>query len=303
MGDRAERYTDDPELIKGLININNELLKVEDSTSETVHGKILAKFISDKAFTKQPAIQKTIENIFNKNEKITTSQLHNIRLNCINNLKHIKYGQLAKSIYSHLSKAGDTLDEYKREKLLTEVNNQLKIFVDDENRLLSSSVDSSIIERIDMSNVDAIDQAVKKFKASEVYGVLKTPYQGMNMMCGSRGGIALGESVNISALSHHGKSKLLMNLADGMIRYNTPSLEIEKIKPGIHLLLFISLENEANKNVVAWYKNIYAEQYGEFPKIVKDTDSMDIAKYVAEYYSKFGYKLIIERRLGTTFGF
>lgn len=106
-----------------------------------------------------------------------------------------------------------------------------------EDRKISTASDA--VERIVFSDAGAHYPCtlVDKFKEAEYTGILKTPLQGFNMMCGKRGGIALGESVNINGISGMFKSGLLTLLGEGIVRYNTPPASI--IAQGTPLILFI----------------------------------------------------------------
>jgi hypothetical protein len=286
----------DPELIKCLSKLVKDLLLQDDSTSKAEQAEVLIRFATNATLAKYPTIQDNLNTIFGNTEDMSTARVRRLFLKIKNNIAWHTCNTFTKKIFGQLNKVSAAADEEQQELILSNIINTAKDMVENEVKNLSC-IDRTVVERIDLSDPESIKPAIARFKLAEVANVLKTPLQGFNMMCGKRGGIALGESVSINALPGQYKTGLLLLLGYGITRYNVPST---KLGSGIPMGLFLSFENEANKNMMWWYRQIYAAQFGKYPEGKEDAD---VAKYVADVFGDCGYRFFIERRLGANFGF
>lgn len=292
----ASLFTD-PELIRTLSSLVRELLAQDDSTSKPEQAEVLLKFATNKTLNKHPTVQKSLEVIFVDNTPMSPTKIKRLYSKIKNNIAWHTCNTFAKHIFAQLSSVASSTDEDQQELKLNNILNTAKELVENEAKNLSC-VDHSVVERIDLSDVDSITPAIHKYKLAEQMNILHTNWQGFNMMCGTRNGIALGESVSINALPGNYKTGTLLNLGYGITRINIPSQELSN--QGIPMGLFLSFENEANKNMMWWFNQIYAAQFGKRPDGLVDGD---IARYVADEFGSCGYKFFIERRLGSNFGF
>ena len=116
-------------------------------------------------------------------------------------------------------------------------------------------------------------------------------------MLGKRGGFALGECVSLFALNHNFKSGALLTIARGLVKYNSPHMLPGK---GIPLILFISLENEANRNLMDLYKTAYEQTLHKSSDGLSDEE---IISFLQDFYTSNGWDFIMERRDGGKFGY
>lgn len=130
------------------------------------------------------------------------------------------------------------------------------------------------------------DTMLKGQESSSNEGIMKTGWQGFNKMCGEEGGIRRGDLVCIGALQHNYKSGTLLNLAKQIALYNTPYMLDPTKKP---LIIFISLENNIEDNILELYKSLRENETGELVSI-KDIDVEEASRYVIERMRKNGYE-------------
>lgn len=135
---------------------------------------------------------------------------------------------------------------------------------------------------------NTIRTALQKRNARDCKGVIRSGMQGLNRALGEAGGLIPGESICHAALSHHGKSLMIVKWALWGVEYN-PQITDEK---GIPLVLFISLENEEYRNMFDIFKMKYTQIEGKPPKGMSDED---IEEWIIGYFARFGTKFVIER--------
>ena len=285
------------EVILILKSLTEELLNTKDSTSKSEQAEVLIKFATNKTLNNNAAIKTAIEALFMEQKPMTSVAKKQIKTRLKNRIVWHMTNALNKDIYKGLNKAASTADEDQQSYHLSNVLDIARAMLSSDMKKINQP-SSTVIERIDMTNIETITPAIAKFNLTEKQNVLKTGLVGLNMMCGRRGGFALGESISINALSHNYKTGLLMKIADSIVKCNTPSPELGG---GVPVILYLSLENEANKNMMSWYRQNYAYKYGKYPPA--DMKDEDIAKFIVDDYSDFGYRLMIERHNGTNYGF
>jgi hypothetical protein len=153
------------------------------------------------------------------------------------------------------------------------------------------------VEVIDFSKKDSIKGAHNLFQDRQVTHVLKTGLQGLNKMCGSKGGFALGESVLFCALMHNFKSGMLMNMARWIADYSTPP-KVENKKP---MILFVTLENIGYMNMMDMFSQMYVAITGTQPPA--NIPSEQLVDTIYEYFNRSDYTLVIERYIPSSFGY
>lgn len=259
---------------------------------------ILLKFQSDPVLSKRKEIYQLLHDTFLSPEKLTDDKRQQLTTQIQNTLLWHEVNKSTRSQFAALSKSADMINpidqaaELQKVKILSE--NTVNAF---ENKKHKNFNIDTFIERVDFTDKESMKKALIKHNARAVKGVLRLGLQGLNRMCGERGGLARGESMVIYALKHNYKSGLLMSIATWGALYNTPSsigLTGDKKK----LILFISLENEAYQNFVWMFRHHYENLLGKSSKGLSDDE---VSEWCYETFAKNGYTLIIERHLPRKF--
>lgn len=153
------------------------------------------------------------------------------------------------------------------------------------------------VEVIDFSQKGSIKEAYDMFKERQVDHVIRSGWQGLNKMCGDRGGFALGESVCFAARQHSFKSGMLLKIPQWISAYTKPPVDDHK-KP---MILMITLENASYMNMIQMFKQMYISCHKTPPPPGMTDDEMVNSIY--EYFNQSDYTLIIERYLPSNFGY
>lgn len=145
----------------------------------------------------------------------------------------------------------------------------------------------SMISQVDFSDKAAVRNVLIEGKQS-VFGdgIMKTGWQGFNDML--EGGLRRGELVVIGALRSNYKSGMLLNIPRHVAIYNKPYMIDPTKKP---LILYISLENDVEKNVIDLYKKIWEEDHQKPLNVSEMTEDMiaEAAEIINEKMSVNGY--------------
>lgn len=278
------------ELMKELLQID----PVELGNDITRQG-LLLKFQSHHYLTSNKEVKTLILKILGNTDKITEARKIDLITNIRNKILWYNSFVKVKSMFGKLNNYNSTVDKVTRDEILEGVNGLAREI----NQIFTTikSNANSAKERIDFSDKVSILRALSHHKTTKQHNILKMGLQGLNRMFGKRGGIALGESVVFNALSHHYKSCMLMNIARWTVQYNTP--HFNDSTGGIPTVLLISLENEAAENMMSLYKDAYTSITNEDTEGKSDEE---IIEFIYDFFNQNGWRLIVERRLGQTFG-
>jgi len=296
--DKAYNVNQDNGLSKKFIQLLTSLKNI-NSTPEgkQEQAKAIVSFLTDPIIRDDKVFYNALKEALTppeNGEENNSFKLKDIKQKVLNDLNRRKYYQQVRSMWNKLNACQSSADSEQQEIYLTDVVNYARQILDTSSK--SARTSRGAAERIDFSDSKSMQTGLQTFKERDLVGSLKTGLAGFNKMCGKRGALALGESVCIYALLHNFKSGLLMTIARGILRFNRPPAHL----PGKPLILFISLENEANKNLYWFWKVAYETITG------KSSDGMDeayIIKFVQEVYLKEGWHFIIERWAGNKFGY
>ena len=154
------------------------------------------------------------------------------------------------------------------------------------------------IEHIDFSDISSIRRAIITEEQNSAVGAFKVGLQGFGRLFGAGKGPARGEFCGIGASPHHYKSGILMDLLRWMVMYNDPRKYASLGK--IPTIVFITLENEAYKNLQQWFYSMYCNLYQEEP--VNMTFDQ-ITEFVFNSFQKTGWNVQVYRKDGDLFGF
>lgn len=260
----------------------------------------LLKFEASPIVQKDQVILTTLRELFSASTKLVPKKIEFLAKKLSNSLDLHIANKYIRKLFKQMVDCEQTNNVEKRSAILDSIVNNSKelvdVLLDNKNQLTNSTADR-YLERINMNDKNDIKKAVKQYH-DRTRHVFKTGLQGLNKMFGKLGGFKLGESITINALKHNYKSGLLMSFAKWIILHNKPY--IDPCRPGIPTILFITLENEANENIMWWFESMYVATYGKPPEGLSDDEIVDM---VYEFFQNSGYTLFIERKLGADFGY
>lgn len=288
----------DTNINRSFVELLNKLKKIPNSeTAEVERSSLLIQFLTNPALQQDNIIYTSIKDLFNNITKngIDPSQSEQMQKKLGNSILINKCNKIMRKMFNKLTACQNTTDEDKRDSNLNDAINLARSIVE-----ITQSNDrlaSGAIERVDFSSKKSLMKSLELYNEREVAYKLQTGLQGLNTMLGERNAFALGECVAFIALNHNFKSGILMTVARGLVKYNTPSLLPNKGKP---LILFVTLENEANRNVMWLYQHAYEQTYHKSSKGLSDEE---IVEFVHSFFGDNGFHFIMERRDGSKFGY
>lgn len=287
----------DSTLNKMFVDLLNKLKKIPNSESSNVErSSLLVQFLTDPIVQRDDLIYNSLKELFLsvENSNIDEKQSLHLQKKLSNSILLNKCNKAVKKMFGKLTLCATTLDEDKQELYLNDAINVARKIID-----MTQGTDrltAGAIERVDFNDKKSIQKSLKLYNERENVYKLRTGLQGLNIMLGERKAFALGECVAFFALPHNFKSGILMTIARGLVKWNTPAVPNGKGKP---LILFISLENEANRNVVWLYRHAYEQTFQKSSKGLTDAEIVD---FVQSYYGENGFEFIMERRDGSKYG-
>ena len=260
----------------------------------------LLKYEASPVVQKDPIILDTMRKLFSLNAKLPEKKIDTLAKKVSTSIDLNIISKYMRKMYKKIRDGEQTTDPNTKsvavDGLIADAREMVEVLVDNKNQVEGSATEK-YLERINMNDKEDIARAVKQHSTRTKH-VFKTGLQGLNKMFGKIGGIKLGESISINALKHNYKSGMLMSFAKWIIMYNKPYIDPER--PGIPTILFITLENEANENIMWWFESMYVSMYNKAPEGLKDDE---IVELVYQFFQDSGYTLIIERKLGADFGY
>lgn len=266
---------------------------------DLTRSQLILQFLTSEALNNDVVTKEVIKDIFDQVDKqgVNEETCCRFKRKVGNAITSHLFTTYIKKMYNKISACNSTSDEDKQSDYLNDITNIARTIVDHARQ--TAGVSTGAIERVDFSDKTSLKKALELYKEREITFKLKTGLQGLNQMLGKRGAFALGECVAFFALNHNFKSSMLLTVMRGLVRYNTPQMGgcDPDTKP---LILFISLENEANRNVMWLYKHAYEQTFNKSAEGLTDDEIVD---FVHEFYSQNGFHLVMERRDGNKFGF
>ena len=256
----------------------------------------LLKFKNNANLNKEENTYLILERMINRERRLPKPKIDELRQKMSNSLLFYEVFKIEKEMMELTQKCSmqekvETQNEF-FDNILSKAKELVEAF--EGNKFLQST-DELNIEKIDFSNKESIMRGIKSYKKFKTKG-MPTGLKKLNKLFGRSGGPTRGESICINALMHNFKTGLLLHFARWLVKYNSPSTTSDK-KP---LILFISLENEANMNLMELYKNAYEVLARE--SAIGKTDE-EICDYVYEYFNDRGFTLIVERKIPEAFGY
>lgn len=261
----------------------------------------LLKFKTNPTVIRDSSAYDLLEKIINRERRVRKEKLEEIKTKIYNSILWYHISKKSRNMLDLVNRCSITEDHDKQTDFFGAIKETAQSIInefDTKNDIFFNGLDDAnkSIERIDMSDKESIRRGLVQHKEKKGQG-FKTGLQGLNRMFGKLGGPTLGESICFNALSHNFKSGMLLSMAKWFVHYNNP-------KPGpngeLPTILLISLENEANQNLMMLFKDAYELAYGES---ADGKDDQFIIDYVYDYFNQNGFKLVVERKLGVSFGY
>ena len=278
------------------MGILREMISTEvDVNNQSDVSTLLLKFKHNPVVDKDPTILKNIENIFTNRTQVQHRRVQSI-------IKKVKTWLMW--AFSHLrtrkmsmltNKLAQSSDPIKQDIILNQLNEQGKEFAKSIDEI-SANVTSNI-GFIDMSCISSVGRTIDQHSSKKKGSVLRLGWEGLNKSLGSNGGLVVGEFMGIAASSHNFKSGLLMNMLRWIVTLN----DAPKTDDRTPCVVFISLENEIDENMMSWFKDAYANIFKTPPPPEMTND--EIIKFVVDVFGKRGWKVFVYREMGETFGY
>ena len=256
---------------------------------------LLLKIKGSEFIAQHPDVQEDLTNLVNDAKPLTAERYDEL-------YNKIKYAILLQQNRSHINKlyskiCNTPFTTDKQRAALADVSSLCSDIVNINNSGLNSETDLELRSKeVDFANKDSISKALHVYKQTAVVNVFKTGLQGLNRAFGSCGGFKLGESIIFNALSYNFKSSILLKFAKWVCTLNQATSEFKN-----PTCLFYSLENEAPQNLMLLFRDIYIEQYKQLPPPTTTDD--EITDYCYSALQAKNWRLVIQRRLGSNFGF
>lgn len=195
-----------------------------------------------------------------------------------------KFAEVLKNYFIKTNHQKDTVD-YRT--IVNEINESLKPFANIDESEHGIFQHPGIVNNTKLDNIEDIADVFSAAKDElDTRGVIKTPYQGINKMMGSHGGLRRGETVVITALTHMYKSGMTLDIFMGCPLYNKPYMRDPTKKP---LNLRISYENTTQQDFTHMYKKLMEMDSG-LPVDMRHINVNEASEYVLNRLSVNGYE-------------
>lgn len=158
----------------------------------------------------------------------------------------------------------------------------------------TSTKDAGILNTVQLSSKDDMDNIVKNLKATKgEEGLLKTGWVQLNNMM--QGGFRLGQMGTINSLQHNYKSGFVKSVFMQVARYNKPILKDIKKKPA---LVYLSFEDETIDTLEFMYTYLYYHENRRLPENEDDLKNLtteQIQEYVIKRLGQNGFEIFLVR--------
>lgn len=296
----------DTPITRKFITMLSSLLKLpKDEEHDLIRTTTVTSFINtgvkeavddeDKAFYEQ------VKNIYQDARKIDGEKCPDIISRIERKITYkLTFDYIRKKtnrIWSKLQYFTTVSDVDDQENCLADIQNVSRNIADASDKVVDFC--NGAEERVVFSDTASLKEAFEKSLEEDSVAILKTDLQGLNQALGRRHGFAMGEFAIIYGILHHFKTGMLLTILRGIAACNDPK---PIVKPGKKpLLLLISLENYARKNLMWFWRTAYACVFKK-----KASDDLGIPKMIemiSKFYTDRGWEFIIERYQGRNFGF
>lgn len=274
------------EVSKGSLNLSNRA-EVSD---------ILLKYSQDPAFEECKFQFEELKNLLTPAEPVSDNRIRTLFGRVRNGITWMRGDRRVRKMLMNFRRASCEADEEKQEALLQQLMADAETLRTDLSQEDLKQGEEVPIDEIDMFDVKSVQKALVAQQKKDSGSVIRFGWQGFNRMWGPKHGASYGELSAVAARSHNYKSGLLMDVARWICTLNKPPAT-SGLTP---IVLFISLENEVQANLVDWYQKLYRNTFKKDPG---DLSNEEIAEYVIREFNKNGFRMIAKRRMGDAFGF
>lgn len=266
-----------------------------DTSKKFEVSAMMAKYRENPIAKANPDLIDTLEEVFEGKASVGNMRIDAMKNNINNYLIFYHTEKALKKATKLLSRYPNVINADRQKEILDNVYEYAKEAVRAHEESIAIDVDQ--VDFVDFTDRNSIKKVMQINKARKESSIIKFGLQGLNRMMDDKlQGAKPGEFGCIISPSHHGKTYTLMNMARWVAMYNIPV-----VKPGFKpAIVFISLENELDENVNAWFRDAYINIFHRKPEGLTEDEMID--SVVAEY-GKNGFSLLVFRRLANQFGF
>lgn len=271
---------------KGVLNLSNRA-EVSDT---------LLKYSQDPAFNECKFQFDELKNLLTPTEPVSEQRIRTLFSRVRNGITWMRGDRRVRKMLMNFRRASCEADEEKQDALLQQLLSDAETLRADLTQEDLKSPDEIPIEEIDMADPKSIKKALIAQQKKDTGSVIRFGWQGFNRMWGPKKGASYGELFAVAARSHNYKSGLLMDMARWICTLNKPP-DTNGLKP---IVLFVSLENEVQANLLDWYQKLYRNTFKKEPG---DLSKEEMVEYIVKEFNKNGFRMIAKRRMGDSFGF
>lgn len=258
----------------------------------------LLKFKSNPLVIKDPELYTTLKRIFTDKTEITKERYQYLVRKLSNSILWYDNTKGVKKMFGKLANGSFNATPEKQEAILQEMSALCSDIIKMNQGKLTNGDDGDQNQArfLDFQDKTTIKRALSVFQKTSVANVFKTGLQAMNRAFGPCGGWKLGESIVFNALSFHGKTMSLLKMARWQVTLNKVTEDFKN-----PTCIIYSLENETPQNLMLLFTEVYINLFGMLPP--PDMNDEQIIDFCYREFSKHGWRLVIDRRLGAEFGF
>jgi hypothetical protein len=267
-------------------------LSIEDKSGRDAY---ILKLRNNKVLSKDPDTYSSLKRIFLDETPMDedTYKFYIDKLNFIISVNIID--TKTRQLFSKVMNVQTTQSPEEQTQFLRDISEICTSILQHNQKVLERKQQDDHLARIaDFGNAESLTRAMTVYKDIAVKNRLVTGLQGMNRAL--NGGFPLGSSIVINASTFSGKSLMLLKLARWIVTLN--NVDRSFVNP---TCIFYSLENETPQNV----KKLFEEMWISENRCLPPTDMTDtqIVDYCMHKFNENGWKLVIQRRVGSEFGF
>lgn len=283
------------EIFEFYVNLIREVLDSNVTLSDKMAMvPLLMRLKNHKVVQKDPEILRTLKTMMTVENNQESAEFVYQKLFRWLMLEH--NDKVSRRLFGILNKPNDGSVQA-QERILTELNktyeNVLQFNNDGFNKLKGKGSEH-LAREADSNDADSLLKAMQVLNVTTKTNRFVTGLQALNRAMD--GGIDLGESLVINSRSHNGKSMMLLKIARWIVTLNKVDSTFQN-----PTCIFYSLENETPQNI----KKLFTEMWINDKKSVppQDISDQEIVNYCVNQFSKYGWRLVIRRKVGADFGF
>lgn len=268
-----------------------------DLSNRAEASSVLLRYQDDRAFENNKVTFGELQSLLIPDQLPAPQKIRTLFNRVKNNIAFFRTNSRIRKMLLTAQRVGTEDDTEKQNKLFQDIlaaADSLKNEIEDDSLIGEESITQ--VDEIDMSDPESIKKALLAQHKKRNGTTIKFGLQGLNRMMGPAGTVSYGESLVFAARSHHYKSGILSDVTRWICVYNKPPDTNGKTP----VVLFISLENEIAENLLDLYKKLFINTYHKSPAGLKDDE---IIEFVQRKLSVNGFKLMMFRRMGESFGY